>query len=114
MPVITVRRRPTTNRALPWTGTNEAEARAFLGKDFAGVRDSDRGPLLLIRTLEHRNEPFEAPPGSVVMEGAIHGEHWAVGAMQFADGYDQVGADELLAASEFDGMLTRFLDAESG
>lgn len=110
MPVITVRRRPTINRALPWTGHNEAEARAFLRKDFAGVR----GTTLLIRTLEHGNTPFEVSPGSVILEGATCGEHWAVGGIQFADTYEEISADEQLANSEFDGMLTRFLDAEGG
>jgi len=109
MPVITVRRKPTTNRALPWTGHNVAEARAFLGNDFAGVH----GTTLLIRTLEHPNVPFEAPPGSVVLEGAVHGEHWAVAAAQYADTYEpaEPDADARLAASEREGAHARLLAA---
>lgn len=91
MPVMTVRRRPTTQRALRWTGENVNEASDFLGNDFAGWHDTPDGRMLLVRTMEHSSEPFEAPPGSVLMEGSIHGEHWVVASHVFTETYRTPG-----------------------
>lgn len=98
MPAIRVRRLPTENDACPWTGTNHEEVQEFLGGDFAGYRqtvDPHTGdltePVLLVRTMEHRNEPFAVPPGSWLLRGVL-GEHWAVAAEVFALTYEPLEA----------------------
>ncbi|WP_042400034.1 hypothetical protein [Streptacidiphilus carbonis] len=101
MPITRVRRLPTENDAVRWTGSNFAEVEAFLGKDFAGYRhwfdhatkapSLDQTPLLLLHTMEHRNEPFAAPPGSWLLRGVL-GEHWAVDAEVFARTYEPLEA----------------------
>lgn len=104
MPEITVRQIPIDTQAVQWTGLNIDEMRDFLGVDFAGWRNSDTGVLLLIRTREHRNAPFAAPPGSWVLRGT-KGEHWAVDGEVFAERYEPVDrSDDLIAASQFAGL----------
>lgn len=87
MSVMMVRRRATTQRALRWTGDNGDEVREFLGDDLVGWRTTPDGLVLLIRTMENRGAPFEARPGSVLMEGSTRGEHWAVDGGVFTDTY---------------------------
>lgn len=105
MPEITVRQIPIDTQAVQWTGLNIDEMRDFLGADFAGWRgNSDTGVLLLIRTREHRNEPFAAPPGSWVLRGT-KGEHWAVAEDVFAERYEPVDrSSDLIADSEAAGV----------
>lgn len=93
MSVMLVRRRATVNRAVEWTGENTAEAREFLGDDYAGIRLGVHGALLMIRTLEHPNVPFLAPPGSVILEGNRAHEHWAVAPAAFYETYEKVGEE---------------------
>jgi hypothetical protein len=96
MSIMLVRRRQTVNRAMAWTGdeVDLPEVREFLGPDYAGTRPSDRGLLLLIHTLEHRNAPYEAAPDSVILEGVRRREHWAVAPIAFYDSYEKIGEEE--------------------
>lgn len=83
--VQSFRKKPVVVRAVQWTGSNVDEAEAFLGADFAGVR----GDVLLIRTLENPDNPFEAPPGWFLIEG-VAGEHYACEPGIFARTYEPV------------------------
>lgn len=105
MPPTLFRQIPTDTPGLQWTGLNLDEMREFLGDDYAGWRgNSTDGMLLLIRTMEHDNEPFAAPPGSWVMQGT-KGEHWAVAADVFPERYEPVDrSSDLIADSEQQGV----------
>lgn len=82
MTVRQFRKRPVVVQAIQWTGENLAEAVAFLGADFAGTR----GDVLLIRTLENPDSPFQARPGWWLVQG-VAGEHHAVEPRIFARTY---------------------------
>lgn len=86
MTVQQFRKRPVVVSAIQWTGDNEGEVEAFLGADFAGLR----GGVLLIRTLENPDNPFEAPPGWWLIEG-VAGEHYACEPAIFARTYEAAG-----------------------
>lgn len=85
MTVRQFRKRPVVVSAIQWTGENLAEVSAFLGADFAGAR----GDVLLIRTLENPDNPFEAPPGWFLIEG-VAAEHYACEPAIFARTYEAV------------------------
>lgn len=90
MTVRTFRKKPVTVRAVQWTGDNQAEVEAFLGADFAGWRTYTSPPVLLIRTLENPEDPFQAPAGWWVLEG-VAGEHYACRADILEATYEDAG-----------------------
>lgn len=87
MSVQQFRKRPVVVSAVQWTGGNLAEVEAFLGADFAGWRNCTVPPVLLIRTLENPDDPFQAPAGWWVLEG-VAGEHYACEPGIFAQTYE--------------------------
>lgn len=85
------RKKPVEIDAVTWTGTNLAEVQQFLGEDFAGLKWSPQhnADLLLIRTLENPENPFEAPPEWKILQG-VQGEHYACEPGIFAATYEAV------------------------
>lgn len=78
------RKKPVAVRAIQWTGTNLPQVAAFLGEDYTGAR----GEILLIRTLENPDSPFQARPGWWIIEG-VRGEHYACEPGIFAETYEE-------------------------